>query len=44
MKSSEKDPKKVYHQPQVRDYGNIREITKSPTAGTGPGETLLKHS
>jgi hypothetical protein len=43
MKSSRKDPKKVYHQPQVRDYGVIREITQSRT-GSGLGDTSYRHS
>ena len=44
MKSPQQDPKKVYHRPQVRDYGDIREITKSPINGGGTGETSSKHS
>jgi hypothetical protein len=44
MKSLRKDPKKVYHRPQVRDYGDIREITKSPLSGGGPGDSGTKHS
>ncbi len=44
MKSAGKDPKKVYRQPQVRDYGNIKEITRSPINTGGPGETTGKSS
>jgi hypothetical protein len=43
MKLPRKDTKKVYHQPQVRDYGIIREITQS-RSGTGPGDTSYRHS
>jgi hypothetical protein len=38
MKSPRKAPKKVYHRPQVRDYGNIQEITRSPVNASGTGE------
>ncbi|MFC1832341.1 hypothetical protein ACFL0S_10015 [Thermodesulfobacteriota bacterium] len=29
--------KKAYHQPKLRNYGNIRELTRNVTATSGEG-------